>query len=62
MMRKMIEDQIERESLAPIHEFALCSTMESLIHAIQEQCLGIALSACHSAEVKGTSEFGVFRM
>jgi acetyl-CoA carboxylase carboxyltransferase component len=24
--------------------------------------LGIALSATHSAEVKGTSEFGVFRM
>jgi hypothetical protein len=24
--------------------------------------LGIALSACHSGEVKGTREFGVFRL
>ena len=61
MMRQMIENQIESESLAPFMSSRLFD--DGIIDPRDSRTvLGIALSACHSAEVKGTSEFGVFRM
>ena len=61
MMRKMIENQIESESLAPFTSSRLFD--DGIIDPRDSRTvLGIALSACHSAEVKGTSQFGVFRM
>ncbi len=59
--RRMVEEQIESESLA------LYSTARVWDDGIidprdSRAVLGLALSAAHSAEVKGTSSFGVFRM
>jgi acetyl-CoA carboxylase carboxyltransferase component len=59
--RRMVEEQIESESLA------LYSTARVWDDGIidprdSRAVLGLALSAVHSAEVKGTSSFGVFRM
>jgi acyl-CoA carboxylase subunit beta len=60
-MRQRVEDQIESESLA------LYSTARMWDDGIVDPrdtrtVLGLALSAVHSAEVQGTSRFGVFRM
>jgi acetyl-CoA carboxylase carboxyltransferase component len=60
-MRQMVEEQIESESLA------LYSTARVWDDGIVDPrdsrtALGLALSAVHSGEVKGTSSFGVFRM
>ncbi|HEY7514109.1 MAG TPA: acyl-CoA carboxylase subunit beta, partial [Vicinamibacteria bacterium] len=60
-MRRMVEEQIESESLA------LFSTARMWDDGIVDPrdtrtVLGLALSAAHSAEVAGTSGFGVFRM
>ncbi|MFI5008212.1 MAG: acyl-CoA carboxylase subunit beta [Solirubrobacterales bacterium] len=57
----MVEEQIESESLA------LYSTARIWDDGIidprdSRAVLGLALSAAHSAEVRGTSSFGVFRM
>jgi acyl-CoA carboxylase subunit beta len=59
--RRMVEEQIESESLA------LYSTARIWDDGIidprdSRAVLGLALSAAHSAEVRGTSSFGVFRM
>jgi acetyl-CoA carboxylase carboxyltransferase component len=59
--RLMVEEQIESESLA------LYSTARIWDDGIidprdSRAVLGLALSAAHSAEVRGTSSFGVFRM
>ena len=59
--RRMVEEQIESESLA------LYSTARIWDDGIidprdSRAVLGLALSAVHSAEVRGTSSFGVFRM
>ena len=60
-LRKIVEDQIERESLAPFNSARLYD--DGIIDPRDSRTvLGIALSACHSAEVRGTSGFGVFRM
>jgi acyl-CoA carboxylase subunit beta len=60
-MRRQVEDQIERESTA------LFSTGRLWDDGILDPrdtrtVLGIALSAVHSAEVRGAPSFGVFRM
>jgi acyl-CoA carboxylase subunit beta len=60
-MRRTVEEQIESESLA------LYSTARIWDDGIVDPrdtrtVLGLALSAVHSAEVRGTSSFGVFRM
>jgi acetyl-CoA carboxylase carboxyltransferase component len=60
-MRRMVEEQIESESLA------LFSTARVWDDGILDPrdtrtALGIALSATHSAPVHGTRSFGVFRM
>jgi acyl-CoA carboxylase subunit beta len=60
-MRRMVEEQIESESLA------LYSTARMWDDGIVDPrdtrtVLGLALSAVHSADVQGTSRFGVFRM
>jgi acetyl-CoA carboxylase carboxyltransferase component len=61
MLRKMVEDQIERESLAPFISARLYD--DGIIDPRDSRTvLGIALSACHSAEVRGARSFGVFRM
>jgi acetyl-CoA carboxylase carboxyltransferase component len=59
--RRMVEEQIESESLA------LYSTARVWDDGIidprdSRAVLGLALSAAHSAEVRGASSFGVFRM
>jgi len=60
MLEKMVEAQIEKESLAPFTSARLYD--DGIIDPRDSRTvLGIALSACHSGEVKGTSEFGVFR-
>jgi acetyl-CoA carboxylase carboxyltransferase component len=60
-LRKIVEDQIERESLAPFNSARLYD--DGIIDPRDSRTvLGIALSACHSAEVRGTRGFGVFRM
>ena len=61
VMRAMIEDQIERESVAMfitgrVYDDGIIDPRDS------RTVLGMALSACHSAEVRGTREWGVFRM
>jgi acetyl-CoA carboxylase carboxyltransferase component len=59
--RKFVEDQIERESLATFTTARLYD--DGIIDPRDTRTvLGIALSACHSAEVRGTREWGVFRM
>ena len=61
MMRAAIENQIESESLAPFTSARLYD--DGIIDPRDSRTvLGIALSACHSNDVEGTSEFGVFRM
>jgi acetyl-CoA carboxylase carboxyltransferase component len=60
-MRESVERQIEAESLA------LYSTARVWDDGIVDPrdtrtVLGLCLSAVHSAEVKGTPSFGVFRM
>jgi acetyl-CoA carboxylase carboxyltransferase component len=60
-MRQGLEDQIERESTAL---FATGRVWDDGIIDPRDSrtVLGFALSAIHSNEVKGTSNFGVFRM
>ncbi|MCA9110360.1 MAG: acyl-CoA carboxylase subunit beta [Planctomycetaceae bacterium] len=60
-MRQAIENQIECESLATFTSARLYD--DGIIDPRDSRTvLGIALSACHSNVVKGTNEFGVFRM
>jgi acyl-CoA carboxylase subunit beta len=59
--RKFVEDQIERESLATFTSAKLYD--DGIIDPRDSRTvLGIALSACHSTEVRGTAAWGVFRM
>jgi acetyl-CoA carboxylase carboxyltransferase component len=60
-MRAATEEQIDRESTALYATGHLWD--DGIIDPRHTRTvLGIAMSACHSAEVKGTSNFGVFRM
>jgi acetyl-CoA carboxylase carboxyltransferase component len=60
-MRAAVEDQIERESLAPFVSGRLFD--DGIIDPRDTRTvLGIALSAVHSNDVAGTTRFGVFRM
>jgi len=60
-MRQAVEEHIERESTALFNTGLLYD--DGIIDPRDTRTvLGIALSACHSGEVKGTREFGVFRM
>jgi acetyl-CoA carboxylase carboxyltransferase component len=60
-MRQMVEEQVESESLALYATARLWD--DGIIDPRDTRTvLGIALSAVHSAEVKGTGTFGVFRM
>jgi acetyl-CoA carboxylase carboxyltransferase component len=60
-LRKVVEEQIERESLAAFNTARLYD--DGIIDPRDSRTvLGIALSACHSAEVRGARGFGVFRM
>ena len=60
-MRKEVEDQIERESLATFTSGQVFD--DGIIDPRDTRTvLGIALSAAVSAEVKGAELFGVFRM
>jgi acyl-CoA carboxylase subunit beta len=60
-MREQVESQIESESLALPMSGRLFD--DGIIDPRDTRTtLGIALSACHSAEVRGTLEWGVFRM
>ncbi|MBI2826173.1 MAG: acyl-CoA carboxylase subunit beta [Planctomycetia bacterium] len=59
--RAFVENQIESESLAAytsarIYDDGIIDPRDT------RTVLAIALSACHSAEVRGTNQFGVFRM
>jgi acyl-CoA carboxylase subunit beta len=61
MQRAFIENQIETESLAAytsarIYDDGIIDPRDT------RTVLGIVLSACHSAEVRGTKQLGVFRM
>jgi acetyl-CoA carboxylase carboxyltransferase component len=59
--RNAVEEQIERESAALFATGRLWD--DGIVDPRDTRTvLGIALSATHSAEVKGTSRFGVFRM
>jgi acetyl-CoA carboxylase carboxyltransferase component len=59
--RRAVEEQIERESLAPFTSGRLLD--DGIIDPRESRTvLGIALSAVHSAEVRGATGFGVFRM
>ncbi len=60
-VRKMVEDQIEKESSAL---FATARVWDDGIIDPRDSrsVLGLALSAVHSAEVRGADGFGVFRM
>jgi len=61
VMRKEVEDQIERESLATFTSGQVFD--DGIIDPRDTRTvLGIALSAAVSAEVKGAETFGVFRM
>jgi acetyl-CoA carboxylase carboxyltransferase component len=60
-MRAAVESQIESESLAlpmsgHLYDDGIIDPRDT------RTVLGIALSACHGREVKGTQEWGVFRM
>ncbi len=59
--RQALEDQVERESTAL---FATGRLWDDGIVDPRETrtVLGLALSACHSERVEGTSSYGVFRM
>jgi len=60
-MRQAVEGQIERESTALFNTGLLYD--DGIVDPRDTRTvLGIALSACHSGEVKGTDGFGVFRM
>ena len=60
-MRQAVEDQIERESLAPFVSGRLFD--DGIVDPRDTRTvLGIALSAAHSNEVTGAKSFGVFRM
>jgi acetyl-CoA carboxylase carboxyltransferase component len=60
-MRQAVEGQIEAESTALFNTGLLYD--DGIIDPRDTRTvLGIALSACHSGEVKGTDSFGVFRM
>ncbi len=60
-MRRAVEDQIERESTALFATGRLWD--DGIIDPRDTRTvLGIALSAAHAAEVRGTRAFGVFRM
>lgn len=59
--RAFVENQIETESLATYTSARLYD--DGIIDPRDSRTvLGMALSACHSAEVRGTHNFGVFRM
>ncbi len=61
LMRRMVEEQIERESLAAFNTALLYD--DGIIDPRDSRTvLGLALSACHSAPVRGSDAFGVFRM
>jgi acetyl-CoA carboxylase carboxyltransferase component len=61
VLRKAVEDQIESESLATFTSGQVFD--DGIIDPRDTRTvLSIALSAAHSAEVKGTHAFGVFRM
>jgi len=60
-MRQGVEDHIEAESRALFNTGLLYD--DGVVDPRDTRTvLGIALSACHSGEVKGTDGFGVFRM
>ncbi len=60
-MREAVEGQIEVESRALFNTGLLYD--DGIVDPRDTRTvLGIALSACHSGEVKGTDGFGVFRM
>jgi acetyl-CoA carboxylase carboxyltransferase component len=60
-MRAYVEEQIERESLAPFLSGMLYD--DGIIDPRDTRTvLGIALSAVHSAPVRGASGYGVFRL
>ena len=60
-LRAMVEQQIESESLPKFLSGRLYD--DGVIDPRDTRTvLGIALSACHSGEVKGTDSYGVFRM
>jgi acyl-CoA carboxylase subunit beta len=60
-MRQAVSEHIERESTALFNTGLLYD--DGVIDPRETRTvLGIALSACHSGEVKGTRSFGVFRM
>jgi acetyl-CoA carboxylase carboxyltransferase component len=60
-MREAVRDHIEAESLALFNTGLLYD--DGIIDPRDTRAvLGIALSACHAGEVKGTDGFGVFRM
>jgi acetyl-CoA carboxylase carboxyltransferase component len=60
-MRQAVHDQVEAESTALFNTGLLYD--DGIIDPRDTRTvLGIALSACHSGEVKGTDGFGVFRM
>ena len=61
MMRKAVEEQIERESLAlpmsgRVFDDGIIDPRDT------RTVLGIALSACHSETIEGAEGYGVFRM
>jgi acetyl-CoA carboxylase carboxyltransferase component len=57
----MVESQIEQESLAVFNSARMYD--DGLIDPRDSRTvLGLALSAVHTAEVRGTRNFGVFRM
>jgi acetyl-CoA carboxylase carboxyltransferase component len=60
-MRQAVEGQVEAESRA-LFNTGLLYDDGILDPRDTRTALGIALSACHSGEVKGTGSFGVFRM
>src|SRR5581483_942429 len=60
-MREYVEAQIERESLAPLLSGMLYD--DGIIDPRDTRTvLGIALSAVHSAPVRGADHYGVFRL
>ena len=60
-MRRKVEDQIERESLALYSTARLWD--DGIIDPRDSRTvLGMALAAVHFAEVRGSASFGVFRM
>jgi acetyl-CoA carboxylase carboxyltransferase component len=61
IQRAMVESQIEQESLAVFNSARMYD--DGLIDPRDSRTvLGLALSAVHTAEVRGTRNFGVFRM